>query len=458
MKGGAFLFGRQIISMGLSFVGVMMITRVIGPESYGSYAAALGIYQYAVSLGQVGVGIYLVRLKGEADEREFGVAYSLLLALAAILIFSIEGGLGLISSWIHVKGFDSLLRILVLCLPFQLLAVPANARLERRLDYRRVAMIELAGQMTFYVVAVPMVACGYGAWSLACGWFVQQALASLLSHVLAAARPRFDWDRAIAVRVAGYAASLSFATWLWQLRGLVNPFIVGHFLGAESVGLVGLTIRLMEMLTFIKTIAWRLSIAGLARIQGDTERMRRAVTQGMQLQILAVGPILLGFGWAGGVLVPLIFGPRWLPMMNIYPFIALGYLTNSQFNMHSSVLSVLRRNDQASVFHIIHVMLFAGVTALAIPRLGLVGYGGGEIAALLSYWAIHSFVVRAIGSPDYRLSVIWWSGLALGLFWRQFGPWALAAPFLAVLSPVSLRQLKVFALSLRGRQGETISA
>ena len=61
LRGGAFLIGREMLSICLSLLGVLIITRIIGPSAYGSYAAALGVSQYVVSLCQGGIGIYLVR-------------------------------------------------------------------------------------------------------------------------------------------------------------------------------------------------------------------------------------------------------------------------------------------------------------------------------------------------------------------------------------------------------------
>ena len=60
--------------------------------------------------------------------------------------------------------------------------------------------------------------------------------------------------------------------------------------------------------------------------------------KGMQLQTLALAPVLLGFSWVGGLFLPQLLGDRWAPILDVFPFIAVSYLTNALFNMHSSVL------------------------------------------------------------------------------------------------------------------------
>jgi O-antigen/teichoic acid export membrane protein len=181
-QGGALMMGRQLVTMCLSLVGLLMITRIIGPAAYGPYVAAIGIYQYAQNLGQAGIGVYLVRAAGEVDEQAYRVATTLLLASALMLVALLESGLGVITAWVPLPGLAPLLSVLLLSLVPQTLTVAASARLERALDFRRVAMIEVGGQLLYYVVALPLVALGFSVWSLVAGWTLQQLFMCIAFH------------------------------------------------------------------------------------------------------------------------------------------------------------------------------------------------------------------------------------------------------------------------------------
>ncbi|MEA2742773.1 MAG: hypothetical protein QOG25_1144 [Acetobacteraceae bacterium] len=444
--GGALLMGRQLISMGLSLVGLLVITRIIGPAAYGPYVAALGICQYAQNLGQAGIGVYLVRASGHVSERTHDVATTLLVISAVGLTTLLEASLGLIGQWIPMPGLVPLLAVLLLSVVFQTIAVGASARLERALDFRRVAMIETAGQLLYYAAALPLVFMGLGVWSLVAGWCAQQIFQCVAFHIAACHRPRLAWDTAIIRSMLSYTFGYAASDWLWQLRNLINPLIVGHFLPAEAVGQVGLAIRMLELLSFTKTVAYRLSVAVLAKVQHERAKLIEAATDGMRLQTLALGPVLIGFSWFGGLLLSMVFGKRWEPVMLVYPYLALSYLTNAQFNIHSSILYVLHRNWAVSWFHIVHVVLFAAAAWVFVGRFGIVGYGYAEGVALLSYPVIHYSVRMVVGSPDYAISALWWAGIAIGLFWRELGSWAIAAPVIALLCPPSLRQLKSYGV------------
>ena len=442
LQGGAYLFVRQLLSLCLNLIGVFVITRLIGPERYGAYVAANGIYYYLLNLAAVGVDVYLVRQLHVVSERQYHVASTFLLAASLSAILLVEAGAGLLSDWVQVDGFEPLLRVLIFALPFQLMAVAASSRLERVLDYRRVAAVELFAQFGYYIVAVPLAIKGYGGWALVAGWLVQQAALFVMFHWFANYFPRLRLDWPIASEMVSYTFGFSLVTWTWQLRALINPLIVGHFLGATAVGQIGMTIRLVEVLTFIRTIAWRLSVAMLSRIQDDKQKLRTALTEGMQLQMLALAPSLLGFSWLVGVLFPQLFDSRWAPVLDVFPLIAVGYLTNAQFAMHSSVLAVFRKNYQTTFFHIVHIALFAGGAAICVPLIGQTGYGWGEMIALPSYGVLHYLATRTVGPISYRIAAVWWVGIVLGLFWRELGIWAVAMPFAALLWPPSVHYLR----------------
>jgi O-antigen/teichoic acid export membrane protein len=437
MKGGMYLFGRQLLSIGLKLGGVVLITRVLGPAGYGAYLSAFNIYGYVMLVGQAGVGVYLLRHEGDVAEQIYGTAYSLLLGMALILLTVLQVCTGWISAWIQIPGFDNPMRVIAVALPFQLLALPAIVRLERKLDYRSVAFIELAGQLAYYAIAIPLVMVGAGPVSLAIAWLAQQTITFAIAHIASKSIPRLRFSSDFALEMVRYTASFSLASCIWQLRALVNPLIVGPALGAYAVGIIGMTISVLELLTVIKSIAWRLSVAVLGKMQSDTERLRRAVTEGMEMLALAVGAIVLGFGWIGQILVVEVLGSRWMSVMDIYPYIALSYFTNAIFNMHTSTLSLLRRNGNITIFAVIHIALFAGTAALLVPRLGMLAYGLSEMVALISYSVILIFLSKAIGSPTYVPTLVWWSGAAVGLFWRDLGLWAIAVPFVVLAIPPS---------------------
>ncbi len=445
-QGGLYLGVRQAIGLAIGLLGPIYLLREIGPRNYGLYAAALSVLSYVQLVAQWGVEIYLMRHPQSEDCPEvYHQGFTILIVLTLLGIGGSIAVLPLLNSWMKLGGFRPVASLMFLTLPFLTLRQVPLARLERGLDYKRIALIELSGQASFYLVALPLAFRDRNVWAPVTGWWVQQALLFTLFFLIARYRPSLHFSLHLTKRILGYGLGYSASIWVWQLRSLVNPLVVGRYAGGAAVGFVALAIRLVEVLSFAKSAAWRISIAALARLQNDTGRLLRAISEGMRLQVLAVGPPLLTFSLAGPFVLRALFGPRWTPVMLVYPFIALSYMTNSAYTLSSSALFVLCKNWDVAAFHVIHVFMFAGTAFLLVPRLGIAGYGWAEMAGLASYPFLDAATRRKVGRPDYSVAALWWFAFGSAFFDPLVGWIALMSLALLILWPPSFRYLVGYA-------------
>lgn len=407
LRGGAFLTFRQAIGIILSLAGLLLVTRVIGPRQYGLYATAMSIVVFLQMVGTWGVDVYLLRKTEKPTEQEFDQAFTVLLCIALVFFGCLVALSHSIAVFVKDPHVARLIIFLATAIPLYLVALPAIVKLDRDLNFKQVAVNELIGQASMYVVSIPLAFGGAGAWAPTSGWVTQQLVLMVLSFRSAHYRPSLHWDRSVIVKMLKYGLAYSSSTWVWQLRGLVNPLIVGRFAGPAAVGYVAVSIRFVEVLAFAKQATWRIAMAALARISNDGARLRNSVSEGMKLQAIAVGLPLALFALAAPILIPLGLGHRWGPALVVFPFIAVSYLMNAMFNLHCSVLYLRHENMQVTVFHLVHITLFAGGAALLVPHLGFVGYGWAELVALLSYPVLHSYFARQVKSPSYSVAALW---------------------------------------------------
>jgi len=434
--------------------GVLLLTRLIGPANWGLYAGALAVATYAGSVGVLGVDVYLVRREEEPAPIVYSQAVTLLLVTGVGLAGLGVAGLEVAKRFFDNNGFIAPLQALLLALPFTLAHYPTFAALERDLNYRAVAMVELVGQLSFYVVGVLLALLGFGVWAPVAGFWVWQVWLVISTYTITRLRPRPVWSWPLLRDMLRYGAGYSSSLWIWQLRDLVNPVVVGRFVGAEGVGYVALAARLVEALAFVRGATYRLSIAAFAKVQGRLDRLRSVLEEAMALQLLVIGPLLAGFAAVSVWLLPFLFGERWEPVLTVFPFIALGYLINALFNLHSSVLFVLAQNRKVAVFHIVHIVLFAAAAFVLVPAFGIVGYGLAEIVALLGYAVIHIQISRVF-PVSYRMAAPMLLAFAPAVFAALLPPpWGLLllAPVLVVFFRRKQQtQLKEYLKYLRWR-------
>jgi len=415
LRGGAFIVIRQGVGVVFSLATVLFVTRVIGPREYGFFAAAFGITSFLYSLGTWGIDVFLLRKPEAPLRRDYNQAFTLLAALGASFAAALIFARWMIAGRLHLPRIAPLLIALAIWLVFSLLNLPGVVQLDRELRFKRVASNELLAQLAGCVVAISFAYRGFGSWAPAMGITVQAFSLLVLTYASVRYVPALEWSNRAVREMLGYGLSYSSSIWVWQTRSLVNPIIVGYFGGAEAVGLVALGIRMAEVLSFAKSATWRVAMAALARISTDRNKVRRSIEEGMRLQALSVGLPLAVFALLAPTVVPLAFGPRWTPSLHVFAYIALAYLTNAMFNLHSSVLYLYRKNMSVTVFHLVHVAIFAAAAILFVSKFGFIGYGYAEVAALCSYFVIHEQIVRAVHRPSYAGATLWFLIAAIAI-------------------------------------------
>lgn len=411
---------RLAAGAGIGLIGISLLTRFIGPANYGIFTAAHATLVYFITMTECGIGVYLIRLDRNSPDDSHQ-------ALTLLLLFSVVGILLALPVAFLLEYFYGLREVrmaviaMVLGLPFVHAVKVPMARLERDLDYRRVAMIELIGNIAYYVVALPLAYRGAGLAAPIAGWWAQQ-LTQLVQVYQTDYRPRFIWRPTIIKRMLAFGAPYSITQVLMALRDLVNPLVVGRLLGPTGVGYVALGLKVVQQLGIVRTATARISVAAFARVQGEPERLARALTEGMFLQIIAVGPLLCAFSLLAPLVIPFVFGPKWIPVSQIYPWLAVATMITSIFQLHISVLTVLALNYQQAISYLVRLILLVALAMLLVSRLGATGFGIAELASLpLFCLLLHHWVRSRIMPLHYFRAMVWLLAFSLPLFARYLG-------------------------------------
>src|SRR6478672_4280111 len=83
VRGGVYLMSRYGLGVLISLGNMLVMTRWIGPHSYGLFVTAIGLVAFLSTLARAAVDIYLVRREPPPDECMYHVAGTLILSISA---------------------------------------------------------------------------------------------------------------------------------------------------------------------------------------------------------------------------------------------------------------------------------------------------------------------------------------------------------------------------------------
>ena len=444
MRGATLLAGREAGGIVLRLGGVLVLIRLIGPTAYGLYSGPAAIAGFVALAASAGTDVFLVRRADEDfDDQLYDQAFCLLAAWSTLVTAVALLAIFPIRLVLTDHRFIAPLVALTLGTPLNVLWIPAQMRLERNFEYTKLAVVEIGGDITLYGVSLSLAFTGAGVAAPVAGYLAWQCWLLISACAFARYRPRWAWSRAGTARMLREGVGFSSAGLIDRAGDLANPLVVGHFLGAGAVGFVALAIRICDTCTFVRRVLFRLSVVAFAKVQHDDARLRSALEDGLGLQLLAVGPLLAGACVLGPTLIPRVFGPEWGPTVHFLPYLAIATLVANAFVAHAAVLMVRNRIGAVVRVNLANFAVLFSVSYLLVPRMGITGYGVGEMASLVGC-IVADAEVRRLFRFSYRSSLPWFIGTAPVLFapflplpWRAL----VAAPAVVIALVPSERRL-----------------
>ncbi len=438
VRGGGYLVGREAIGMVIRLVGVVLVVRLIGPRSYGIYSGAAAFVLVIATVAQMGSEVYLIRMTGDVEAHHYNQAFTFLLVTSVAATGIAEGLTFALGSLLRPIGVLLPLRILLLSIPVNVLWAPSQAAIERRFGYRLMGLLELGGDVALYATAVPLAFLGAKAWALVAGYFAWQTWLFVASWVTSGLRLRWDWSRPAIRDMWRHGLSYSTAQWANRLVDLVNPLVVGTFLGAAGVGYVAFAQRLVGTIAFAQRGAYRLGMVAMSRVGSDEkDRLRYSIEEGSLLQLLALAVPFACFGVAARWLVPALFGHEWTRALPIYSLLALATMLGAAGFIQTTFLYSRGRNMAVTGVAAVQAIALAVGSVILVKHIGLDGYGVAWLLTLVNL-VVADHIVRKMFSFSYKRILPWVVVLSPPVLFPLVPmPWAflLLAPIALVLLP-----------------------
>ncbi|MCB5291379.1 lipopolysaccharide biosynthesis protein [Arthrobacter sp. SO3] len=324
---------RGAIWQGLAFAGgkiivlvtTIVLARLLSPEEYGLVALALVLMGYAETIADAGVAQALVYLP------RTGV-----IARSALLISVVLGsllGLGaflagpLIAQIFNLPDVEPLVQVLgISVLATSLGAVP-EALLRRDLQFKKLTAAPVIRAATMGTVTLALAFSGHGAMSLAVGTAAGSVAYAATCWFLVGRRAPWQIWRvrrdALQANVK-YGAPVAGSSILARLIFDIDYLIIGLLLGAHALGFYTLAFRLPEVLILnvffvLSTVLFPL----YAQVRGEPDRLRSGYLTSVRIQSLYGVTTGVGLAVVAPIVVPLVFGEKWMEAVLPLVFLAL---------------------------------------------------------------------------------------------------------------------------------------
>ncbi len=435
VKGFGWLAGLQVASAAFSQVSSILLAILLSPLDFGVFGTAMIAITLVAIPGDLGLTIELIQRRNL--EEGLGTALKVRWVIAACLTaaaFVAAFGLSNYSGQPYV-----LLVVAAMAAIFPAAAIGFGPRvlLSRDLNFRSIALADLAGRLSSPVVTLILALSGWGYWALATGFVVSQWVSPVLLFMRRPVTFRGRFSSSVARRLLSFGKYVSLTSLLAYLLATMDNGVALFSFGVVSLGYYALAYSFA--VTIPRSIASTVDTVVFpiySKISHDKPRTAQGFIATLRYVAYFAFPVGAAFVVLSNGFVTVILGSKWQDASFPMEILGIAGLAYSLSVPASALLYGMGKPKSV-----------ASATAAGV---GVMGFG--LIAAIIaeSFWAIA--VAAAIGALAYLLCLGYAVSRSLGLRAHDFlgvlMPAAAAATLagalglvLTVLTPLSLISL-----------------
>ncbi|MCG6962570.1 MAG: oligosaccharide flippase family protein [Acidobacteria bacterium] len=409
-------------------IALLVLARILVPEDFGLVALATLFLSFAHRTKSLGLQTALLQFRSEvgaAADAAFLINGAITLAVLVLIVVVSP----LVSSWFANPRAGAVLVVMSLRLIPQAAAAVPSALAAKALRFRKLALITLVESVVAAVVAVVMAVRGFGVWALVAGSVGGATVAAVLWWCPPEWRPRFRLDREASRRLVHEGVRIWSSGNLAFFIDSANRLFMGWFLGVAVLGLYDVASRLVHApLQSLLGINDRVALPAFCREQHDRQVLGGWLIRLTEYLLLITAPAAGILFFFADVLVPVLIGSRWSPVVGpvraLAPYVlVMPLLSMSAVYIARGKTELLLRFTVAravvtvtALFAASHISLLAvclvesGSAALFVPlNLALVGrilgLGSRRLARVvvvpaagLGAFAVAAMALRASGA------------------------------------------------------------
>jgi len=406
--GASAALGWSLLNTGVAKLGTLgigiVLARVLGPDSYGTFAVAMVALLAVLTFNELGVSLAIVRWPG--DPARIAPTVTTISVLGSVLFCA--GALAA-APWFAATmgdpGATDVVRVMVCCvLVSGVVATPA-ALMQRGFDQKTKMVIDQVNVWVGAAVSIVLALAGMGAMSLAIGRVAGTLVSGIMFVIKSPLRLRFGLDVKVLKPLLRFGLPLAGASVIVFCVGYLDQLVTGNLLGATMLGLYVLAFNLASWpVTVFSQPLRSVAPAVLARLQHDPASMQATMTALIGVLTSVTFPMVALLAAESGPIIRFVYGEPWAGAASALYWLALLAGFRILFELMYDYLVVAGMTGSIMTTQI--SWLIALVPALLLGAAG--GIAGVAAAQLV--------VVAAVVLPAYL-----WRLSAAGLSPRRVG-------------------------------------
>lgn len=301
----------------------LVLARLLLPSEFGIIGIAYVFWSFATLFTQDTTGSFIV-YKGTEDKRYLNTTYTV------SLIIGLFFALGMVATAPLVANFFSEpnLTWILVAFAFNLLLSSAYyvhaGVMIRQMQYRELASTSLISSITRLICTIGSALLGLSYWSFVVGDTASWVIGCILTRYQSGHHFRLQIDSEVKSEVVSYCLGATGSSFGFYVNANLDNFTVGKLLGSTSLGYYNLAYQLtMALSTILNSVIAQLGMPVFAQLSDDQQQENALFNVVEQIAFLTAPLYALFFLVIDDQAIALLFGPKWIPICTVIPWLLI---------------------------------------------------------------------------------------------------------------------------------------
>lgn len=364
-----------------TYIAVFILTIILDDATYGIYVFVSALINIFIYFSDVGLAAALIQKKDELTQNDLKTTFTVQQIIVGTLVLI---GLLLSSKIASFFNLDhqglTLIRVLIFSLFLSSLKTIPSILLERKLNFTRLVVPQIAENVVFYTIAVILSISGFGIASFTWAVLARGFIGLLFIYILSPWKPTLGFDFQITKKLTMFGIPFQFNSILALLKDDLLIVILSKILTFAQIGYIGWSQKFayLPLRLFMDSVN-KVTFPAYSRLQEQKAELGKAIEKSLFFVTYLVYPSAFGIAAIAPAVIQIV--PRYQKWEPALPLLYL-FVINSLFSAVSTTFTnALFATGRPKI--VLNFMIFwtAATWILTIPLVMRFGYTGVGIAS-----------------------------------------------------------------------------
>lgn len=377
---------QKFIGMGISFIGGIILARLLTPEDYGCIGMLSIFMVVASNFVEAGFGSALIQKKHPSQE-DYSTIFFFNLAMSfvvyGILFFSAPA----IARFYKMPVLSSVLRVQGLVLIIYAFAIIQSNQLRKQFRFKKLSIVTLVASVVSLLVTMFMAYKGFGVWALVASNLISAFIPAVVYWLTN------KWHPLLVFSKSSFKELFNFGFFMF-LSNLINTFcnnfqglLIGRFYNPATMGYYSKAKSTEELAsTSISNIMGHVTYPLYAEYQNDKKLLVNVIKRITIVIAYITFPMMFLLMLLAKPIFILLYSDRWLDSVPYFQILCIAGIAICLQGVNFSAVAAIGKSKVMFLWTIIKrgigiFMIVGGMAAF--------GMKGLLVGMVLSSWTIY---------------------------------------------------------------------